>query len=87
MANIKSQVKRIETNEKARVRNAAFKSKVRTAIKKADKAILAKDVAQAEALVVEAGALIDKSVSGHVQTASAAARQKSSLQRRLNAIK
>ncbi len=35
MANIKSKMKRIKTNEKARVRNAAIKSRVRTAIKKA----------------------------------------------------
>jgi len=86
MANIKSQIKRIETNEKAKTRNAAFKSKVRTAIKKADKAILAKDPKAAE-LCVEAFALIDKSVTAHVQSAGAAARQKSSLQRRLNASK
>ena len=36
MANIKSQKKRIKTNEKARQRNMSFKSKVRTAIKKVE---------------------------------------------------
>ena len=87
MANIKSQIKRIETNEKARALNAAMKSQVRTAIKKVEKAILAKDVAIANALFVEAVALIDKSVSSKVQSAGAGSRQKSSLQRRLNALK
>jgi small subunit ribosomal protein S20 len=87
MANIKSQIKRNLTNELARSRNSAAKSEVRTAIKKADKAIAAKDVENAQKLFVEAVALIDKSVSSHVTNASAAARQKSSLQRRLNALK
>jgi small subunit ribosomal protein S20 len=86
MANIKSQIKRNLTNEKARQLNGAIKSQVRTAIKKVDKAILAKDAAAAQTLFVEAVALIDKSVSSKVQSAAAGARQKSSLQRRLNAI-
>ena len=33
MANIKSQKKRIKTNEKARIRNVSYKSKLRTAMK------------------------------------------------------
>nr|HPM07628.1 30S ribosomal protein S20 [Bacilli bacterium] len=32
MAQIKSQIKRIGTNEKARIRNQAFRSKVRTQV-------------------------------------------------------
>ena len=44
MANIKSQVKRIKTNEKARSRNASYKSAMRTAIKKVEAACKAKDV-------------------------------------------
>jgi small subunit ribosomal protein S20 len=35
MANIASQIKRIQTNEKARVQNATFKTQMRTAIKRA----------------------------------------------------
>ena len=38
MANIKSQKKRILTNEKARQRNVAVKSELRTAIRAVDKA-------------------------------------------------
>ena len=86
MANIKSQIKRNITNEKARSLNAAFKSQVRTAIKKVEKAIAANDKENAGKLFVEAVALIDKSVTSKVQTAAAASRQKSSLQRRLNAL-
>ena len=41
MANIKSQVKRIKTNEKARLANASFKSSMRTAIKAVQAAVKA----------------------------------------------
>ena len=34
MANIKSQIKRIKTNEKARLRNKSVKSSLKTAIRK-----------------------------------------------------
>ncbi|MGI8695557.1 MAG: 30S ribosomal protein S20, partial [Mycobacteriales bacterium] len=34
MANIKSQIKRIQTNEKARLRNKAVKSSLRTAVRR-----------------------------------------------------
>ena len=50
MANIKSQIKRIVTNEKARVRNSSAKSAMRTAIKKVKLAVEAKDLAKAEVL-------------------------------------
>ena len=63
MANIKSQVKRIKTNEKANARNSALKSALRTASKKVRLAVEAKDLAKAETALREAVALIDKSVS------------------------
>lgn len=43
MANIKQQIKRNKTNEKARLRNASFKSSVKTAIKKVELAVAAGD--------------------------------------------
>ncbi len=86
MANIKSQIKRNLTNEKARTHNAAIKSTVRTAIKKADKAIVAKDKQLATTLCTDALALIDKAISSKVLSPEAGARQKSSLQRRLNTL-
>lgn len=87
MANIKSQVKRIGTNEKARQRNASAKSALRTAMKKVEKAVEAKDVVAAEALLNDAFRLIDKSVSDGVQQKNTAGRQKAKLQRLVNAIK
>ncbi|MEG0034316.1 MAG: 30S ribosomal protein S20 [Bacilli bacterium] len=87
MANIKSQKKRILTNEKSRVLNIAFKSKVRTAIKKVEKAAEAKDKALATTNLTLAISLIDKSVVKHIQHAKTAARQKSFIQNLVNNIK
>ena len=51
MANIKSQKKRILTNEKARQRNASYKSSMRTAYKAVVAACNAKDVELAKKLL------------------------------------
>lgn len=87
MANIKSQIKRVDTNEKARVRNSSAKSAMRTAVKKVKAAVEVKDLKAAESLLVEAFRLIDKSVSDGVQHQNTAARQKGELQRLVNSIK
>ncbi|MGX9340399.1 30S ribosomal protein S20 [Mycoplasma sp. 128] len=62
MANIKSKMKAIVSNEKARVRNAAIKSRVRTAIKKTKLAAMnnAENVSE---LLSKAHHEIDKAVS------------------------
>ena len=87
MANIKSQIKRNRTNEIARDRNRAAKSAIRTASKKVRVAVEAKDLATAEAALVNAFRLIDKSVSDGVQHKNTASRQKGELQRLVNSLK
>ena len=87
MANIKSKIKRNKTNEAARLRNKAAKSALRTASKKVRVAVEAKDLAAAEAALVEAFRLIDKSVSDGVQHKNTGARQKGELQRLVNSLK
>lgn len=87
MANIKSQIKRNRTNEVARARNKAAKSAVRSSIKKVKLAVEAKDLAAAEAALVEAVRLIDKTVSDGIQHKNTAARQKSEVQKLVNSIK
>lgn len=87
MANIKSQVKRNKTNDKAHARNIALKSAVRSASKKVHLAVEAKDLAASEAALREAVRLIDKSVSKGVQHKKTAARQKSHLQSLVNGLK
>lgn len=87
MANIKSQIKRNRTNEEARLRNRAQKSAVRTAIKKVRVAVEAKDLAAAEAALVAANRLIDKTVSDGVQHKNTASRQKSEVSKLVNSLK
>ncbi|AHI53883.1 30S ribosomal protein S20 [Spiroplasma sabaudiense Ar-1343] len=78
MANIKSQEKRILTNEKSRLANKSFKSSVKTAIKKA---LIAKktDSSDKTKLINEAVSLVDKGVSKGIFKANKAAREKSRL--------
>ncbi|MEY4039938.1 MAG: hypothetical protein RLZZ52_806 [Actinomycetota bacterium] len=58
VANIKSQIKRIGTNEKAHERNKAVKSEVKTAVRATKSAVAAGDKAAAElALAVSKGVL------------------------------
>ncbi|CAM9141669.1 30S ribosomal protein S20 [Mycoplasma todarodis] len=78
MANIKSKMTRIKTNEKARVRNAAIKSRVRTAIKNAKAAIVAKE-ANAQELVSKAHKEINTAVSKGVFHKNNGARKSSRL--------
>ena len=80
MANIKSQIKRNRTNEIARERNKSAKSAIRTSIKKVKVAVEAKDLAAAEAALVAAFRLIDKSVSDGIQHKNTASRQKGEIQ-------
>ncbi|WP_033437353.1 30S ribosomal protein S20 [Saccharothrix sp. NRRL B-16314] len=86
MANIKSQLKRIKTNEKARLRNKAVKSSLKTAIRKFREAAEAGDKEKAVALVQEASRKLDKAVSKGVIHANQAANKKSALARRANQI-
>lgn len=78
MANIKSKEKNIKRIEKATARNRAIKSRMRTAIKAAKIAILAKD-ANASTLISNAQKEIDKAVSKGVLHKNTGARKASRL--------
>ena len=86
MANIKSQIKRIGTNEKARKRNASAKSAIRTASKKVRLAVAAGNKEEAVALLKKAYSIIDKSVSDGIQHKNTAARQKAELANLVNGM-
>ncbi|WP_410612062.1 30S ribosomal protein S20 [Amycolatopsis sp. lyj-109] len=86
MANIKSQIKRITTNEKARLRNQAIRSSVKTAIRKVREAAEAGDKAKAAELQRDAAQKLDKAVSKGVIHANQAANKKSALAKRVNAL-
>ena len=51
MANIKSQKKRIKTNEKARQRNRAYKAELKTAVRRVREAVEANDKAAAKGII------------------------------------
>lgn len=84
MANIKSQQKRILTNEKSRVRNQAVRSSVRTEIRKLRALIEAGDKTAAEAQLRIAGRTLDKAVTKGVFHRNNAANKKSSLAQAVN---
>lgn len=79
MANIKSQIKRIKTNAKATERNRAYKSELRTVVRKTREAIAAGDKAAAESALVVATRKLDKAVSKGVIHKNQAANRKSKL--------
>ncbi|MEY9871366.1 small subunit ribosomal protein S20 [Streptacidiphilus sp. MAP12-33] len=86
MANIKSQIKRIKTNEKARQRNKAVKSSLKTAVRKTREAIEAGDVAKAQELARAASRELDKAVSKGVIHKNQAANKKSALATKVDAL-
>ena len=79
MANIKSQIKRIKTNEKARLRNKDVKSSLKTAVRRAHEAATSGDVAAHTAAVAEASKRLDKAASKGVIHKNQAANRKSAL--------
>ncbi|KRV46418.1 30S ribosomal protein S20 [Wenjunlia vitaminophila] len=87
MANIKSQIKRIKTNEKARQRNKAVKSSLKTAIRKTREAVEAGDLEKATALASEASRKLDKAASKGVIHKNSAANKKSALAHRVATLK
>jgi small subunit ribosomal protein S20 len=87
VANIKSQIKRNKTNEKARLRNKAVKSSLKTAIRKAREAADAGDVEKAVELQRAAARLLDKAVSKGVIHKNQAANKKSALAIKVASLK
>ena len=79
MANIKSQMKRNKTNEVARQRNKAVKSKLRTHVREARAAIAEGDAEKAAELTAVANRALDKAVAKGVIHANQAANRKSAL--------
>ena len=86
MANIKQQKKRILTNEKARQRNKAVKSSLKTAVRRFNTAADAGDAEQAATLAREAGRKFDKAASKGVIHKNQAANRKSAIAKRAAAL-
>ena len=86
MANIKSQKKRILTNEKARQRNMAVKSELKTLIRAVNTAIEASDKDRANAALERASKKLDKAVSKGVIHKNQAANRKSGIAKKVGSL-
>ncbi|MEU0567059.1 30S ribosomal protein S20 [Nonomuraea sp. NPDC005983] len=86
MANIKSQIKRNKQNEKARQRNKAVKSSLKTAVRKFREAAEQGDVEQATALQRAAARQLDKAASKGVIHKNQAANRKSAIAKQVSAL-
>jgi small subunit ribosomal protein S20 len=79
VANIKSQIKRNRTNEKARVRNKAVKSSLKTSVRKVREAVAAGEADKAQELARAASRELDKAASKGVIHRNQAANRKSAV--------
>ena len=86
MANIKSQIKRNRTNEKARLRNQAVKSALKTDVRKVRAAVADGDKDAAAEALKAASRSLDKAVSKGVIHKNQAANRKSALAQQVNAL-
>jgi small subunit ribosomal protein S20 len=86
VANIKSQLKRIKTNEKRHQRNKAVKSSLKTAIRRFREAADAGDTERAAELLRDASRKLDKAASKGVIHRNQAANRKSAIARRAAGI-
>lgn len=85
MANIKSQKKRNITNEKARMRNRAVKSSLKTATRRVDAALEDGNREEAMTQALRACRELDKAVSKGIIHKNQAANRKSGIMKRVNA--
>jgi small subunit ribosomal protein S20 len=79
VANIKSQIKRIGTNEKARLRNKAVKTELKTQVRRVREAVASGDKDAAKTALATASKKLDKAVSKGVVHENQAANRKSAL--------
>jgi small subunit ribosomal protein S20 len=87
VANIKSQIKRNRQNEKARVRNKAVKSSLKTAVRSFREAADSGDAEKATLALQAAYVKLDKAASKGVIHKNQAANRKSALAKRVATMK
>ena len=79
MANIKSQIKRVKTNEKARLRNKSVSSSIKTSIRRFRDALKAGDASVITTELRSASQALDVAVAQGVVHKNNAANKKSSM--------
>lgn len=86
MANIKSAKKRVLINQKKHDSNQAYKSDMRTQIKRVEKLVQTNDVANAKLELQKANKKIDKAVQKGIVQKNNGNRQKSRLAKKINGL-
>ncbi len=86
MANIKSAIKRVETNKSKHDQNLQYKSDMRSQIKRVEKLVEAKDVEGAKSALQTTVKKIDKAVQKGVIQQNKGNRQKSRLTKKVNEL-
>lgn len=86
MPNIKSAKKRVKIIEKKTLENNMVKTAYKSAVKKFEEAVAAGNVEEAKKLFSEATKKIDQACTKGVIVKNTAARKKSSLSKKLNAV-
>jgi small subunit ribosomal protein S20 len=86
VANIKSQLKRIRTNEVARMRNKSVKSSLKTAVRHFREAAESGDRERAQTALRAATRQLDKAASKGVIHRNQAANKKSAMAARANSL-
>jgi small subunit ribosomal protein S20 len=86
VANIKSQIKRNKQNEKARQRNKAVKSSLKTAVRHFREAAAAGNIEEADTALRVASVKLDKAASKGVIHKNQAANRKSSMAKRASEL-
>ncbi|ULT55735.1 30S ribosomal protein S20 [Neobacillus drentensis] len=86
MPNIKSAIKRVKTAEARNAQNTTAKSAMRTAVKKVEAAVTLNDAAATKEALVAAASKLDKAAAKGLIHKNAAARKKSRLMKKSNAL-
>jgi small subunit ribosomal protein S20 len=86
VANIKSQIKRIRTNEAARLRNKSVRSALKTSVRHFREAADSGDREAALAAMDTASRQLDKAASKGIIHANQAANRKSAMAQRVNSL-
>jgi small subunit ribosomal protein S20 len=86
VANIKSQIKRIRTNEKARLRNKSVKSALKTAVRSFREAADSGNRDAALQAMTSASRELDKAASKGIIHRNQAANRKSAMAQRANSL-
>lgn len=84
MANIKSAIKRIRSNERKRMRNKPVRTAIKTHVRSAQVEMAAKDVDDAAEAVVRAISALDKAAGKGIIHRNQAARRKARLMAKFN---